>query len=47
MALLLLAWGGVLVAREVLPRVGYAADAATWRCPAAPPPASQAVPGAP
>ena len=32
-------WGGVLAAREVLPRVGYAKQAAEWVCrpPAAPP----------
>ncbi len=35
-ALLLLAWGGVLATREVLPRVGYAMAEASWRCAAAP-----------
>ena len=29
----LVIWGLVLAAREVLPRVGYASDAATWFCP--------------
>ncbi|MCZ6857286.1 MAG: hypothetical protein O7F70_04750 [Gemmatimonadetes bacterium] len=32
----LLIWGLVLAAGEVLPRVGYAKDLATWRCVAAP-----------
>ncbi len=35
-ALLLLAWGGVLATREVLPRVGYAMSQASWHCAAAP-----------
>jgi hypothetical protein len=30
---LLVIWGLVLAARVVLPRVGYAKDAATWFCP--------------
>ncbi len=34
----LLIWGLVLAAGEVLPRVGYAKDLATWRCVAAPVP---------
>lgn len=29
----LIIWGLVLAAREVLPRVGYAKQAATWFCP--------------
>jgi len=29
----LLVWGLVLAARVILPRVGYAKDAATWFCP--------------
>jgi hypothetical protein len=32
LALMLVAWGLVLAAREVLPRVGYAAERASWRC---------------
>ncbi len=41
LSLALVCWGGVLAAREVLPRVGYAKTNATWLCPArsAPPPA--------
>jgi len=38
-SLLLGFWGIVLSASILLPRIGYAADAATWRCPA-PVPAS-------
>jgi hypothetical protein len=30
---LLVIWGLVLAAAVVLPRVGYAKDAATWLCP--------------
>ncbi|HEX2218670.1 MAG TPA: hypothetical protein VHG35_07675 [Gemmatimonadales bacterium] len=32
MAFLLLIWGMVLAAERVLPRVGYAADQASWLC---------------
>jgi hypothetical protein len=32
LALMLVAWGLVLAAGEVLPRVGYAAERASWRC---------------
>ncbi len=31
-SLSVLAWGVVLAAQQVLPRIGYAAAAATWRC---------------
>ncbi|HTS88996.1 MAG TPA: hypothetical protein VMG41_10935 [Gemmatimonadales bacterium] len=34
LALLVLLWGGILAAREVLPRVGYARHARTWSCDA-------------
>lgn len=33
LALLVTLWGMVLVAREVLPRVGYAKQALEWTCP--------------
>jgi hypothetical protein len=33
LALMLVAWGLVLAAGQVLPRVGYAAERASWRCP--------------
>ncbi|MFB3111239.1 MAG: hypothetical protein ACE10G_04320 [Gemmatimonadales bacterium] len=36
---ILLLWGFVLGAGQVLPRVGYAKDLATWRCVAGPAPA--------
>jgi hypothetical protein len=32
LALALIIWGGVLAAREVLPRIGYAKQAAEWIC---------------
>jgi len=32
LALMLLFWGIVLAAEQALPRVGYAAERATWRC---------------
>ena len=35
-AILVLIWGLVLAAREILPRVGYASEARTWSCPTAP-----------
>lgn len=33
LSLLVLLWGLVLAAREVLPRIGYASDVRTWTCP--------------
>lgn len=39
---ILLLWGFVLGAGQVLPRVGYAKDLATWRCVAGPAPAAVA-----
>jgi len=33
LSLMVLLWGLILVAREVLPRVGYAAVTRTWVCP--------------
>lgn len=32
LALAVIAWGAVLAAREVLPRIGYARVAAVWTC---------------
>jgi hypothetical protein len=32
-AFMLIYWGLVLAAEQVLPRIGYAAEAATWSCP--------------
>jgi hypothetical protein len=34
LSLALFVWGGFLAAREVLPRIGYAKQPATWTCPA-------------
>ena len=34
LAIALIIWGGVLAAREVLPRIGYAKQAAEWICAA-------------
>jgi hypothetical protein len=39
LSLLVVLWTGALGAREVLPRIGYAAQTKTWLCPAAPEPA--------
>jgi hypothetical protein len=33
LSLILFFWGIVLAAEQVLPRIGYAADRASWRCP--------------
>ncbi len=34
LSLILVYWGIVLAAEQVLPRIGYAADGASWRCAA-------------
>jgi hypothetical protein len=44
LSLLVVVAAGIMVAREVLPRTGYAAQAATWLCPSVPEPAPAAVP---
>jgi len=33
LAFVILFWGVVLVAEQVLPRIGYAVEQASWRCP--------------
>jgi hypothetical protein len=33
LSLILVFWGIVLAAEQILPRIGYAADRASWRCP--------------
>ena len=38
LSLLVIAWAGVMAAREILPRAGYAKQAMEWTCPSAPPP---------
>jgi hypothetical protein len=43
LSLVVIGWAGVLAAREVLPRIGYAKQSSTWSCaaqPAAPQPAA-------
>lgn len=47
LSLLVIVWAGVMVAREVLPRAGYAKEARDWTCPQtapAPAPAPSAQP---
>jgi hypothetical protein len=47
LSLLVILWAGVMAAREILPRAGYAKQALEWTCPPAPPaaaPAPQAPP---
>jgi hypothetical protein len=39
LSLVVLVWGGVMAASEVLPRIGYAREARTWLCPEGAPPA--------
>ena len=41
-SLLVIVFAGVMGAREVLPRIGYAAQAQTWLCPSTPEPAPPA-----
>lgn len=43
-SLLVVVWAGVMGAREVLPRAGYAAETRAWLCPATPEPAAPAQP---
>jgi hypothetical protein len=42
LSLLVIAWAGVMAAREILPRTGYAKRAMEWTCPAPAPAASPA-----
>jgi hypothetical protein len=45
LSLLVIVWAGVMVLREILPRVGYAKEARGWTCPpAAPAPAPTPAP---
>jgi hypothetical protein len=37
LSLLVIVWAGVMVVREILPRVGYAKDSRGWTCPPPPP----------
>jgi hypothetical protein len=48
LSLAVIAWAAVVVAREVLPRTGYAKTELTWTCPEEPPAAAPApTPSAP
>ena len=42
LSLLVILWAGVMAAREILPRAGYAKQALEWTCPSAPPAAAPA-----
>jgi hypothetical protein len=42
LSLAVIAWTAVVVAREVLPRVGYAREELSWTCPEEPPTAAPA-----
>jgi hypothetical protein len=42
LSLLVVVWAGAMGAREVLPRIGYAAQSKPWLCPATPEPAPPA-----
>jgi hypothetical protein len=42
-SLLVVLWAGVMVMREILPRVGYARESRDWTCPS-PPPTSNPAP---
>jgi hypothetical protein len=44
LSLLVVLWSGAMGAREVLPRIGYAAQTKTWLCPSAPEPAPTGTP---
>jgi hypothetical protein len=41
-SLLVVVFAGVMAAREILPRIGYAAESQTWFCPSVPEPAPPA-----
>ena len=45
-SLLVLMWAGIMGAREILPRSGYAARSKAWLCPATPEPAPDTPPPA-
>jgi hypothetical protein len=42
LSLLVILWAGIMAAREILPRTGYAKHAMDWTCPSVPPPAPPA-----
>jgi hypothetical protein len=37
LSLLVFLWAGIMAAREVLPRIGYARESLEWTCPPSPP----------
>jgi hypothetical protein len=45
-SLLVIVFAGVMAAREVLPRIGYAAESQAWLCPSVPEPAPEPAPPA-
>jgi hypothetical protein len=47
LSLAVIAWAALVIAREVLPRVGYAKQDLSWTCPQEPPGATTAPPGTP
>jgi hypothetical protein len=47
LSLLVIAWAGIMVAREILPRAGYAREARDWTCPAPQPAPNPAPPAEP
>jgi hypothetical protein len=44
LSLLVILWAGVMAAREILPRAGYARQTLDWTCPSAPPAAASQPP---
>ncbi|MGH7510611.1 MAG: hypothetical protein ACREMZ_14225, partial [Gemmatimonadales bacterium] len=44
LSLAVIVWTGVMLAREVLPRTGYARQQLSWTCPEEPPAAAPAAP---
>jgi hypothetical protein len=47
LSLVVIVWAGLLVTREILPRVGYAKAARDWTCPPPPPVPDPAPPAQP
>ena len=39
-SLVVIGWAGIIAAREILPRTGYAKQSLEWTCPSAPPAAA-------
>ena len=47
LSLLVIVWAGVMLAREILPRAGYARESRDWTCPPPPPVPNPAPPTQP